>query len=272
MAARVAAALAVAVAATVGADGGTLLAQGAGSASGQQVYKPGAGVSNPVLLRSVSPKYTPDAMREKIEGVVGLEAVVLANGTVGDVRVTSSLDATFGLDNQAVAAAKQWLFRPGTYNGEVVPVMVALQMEFRIHRGPGGTVVPASAPVVASGTTPAAPAAGSAQAAIVEDKFFEGAYSSHTPGLIGPKATSRSEPTYTREAMQAKIQGTVELDVIVFADGSVGRARVAKSLDDRLGLDGAALAAVNRWRFEPGVLNGKPVPVAVKILFEFKLH
>ena len=38
-----------------------------------------------------------------------LAAVVLPNGTVGDVTVLQSLDTRFGLDDQAVIAVKQWL-------------------------------------------------------------------------------------------------------------------------------------------------------------------
>ena len=47
----------------------------------------GPGIQNPRLLRESRPSYTPEAMRAKIEGVVVLEAVIQADGTVGDVRV-----------------------------------------------------------------------------------------------------------------------------------------------------------------------------------------
>jgi TonB family protein len=48
-----------------------------------------------------------------MQGVVLLECVVLSNGTVADVRIIRSLDPAFGLDEEAVRAAKQWRFIPG---------------------------------------------------------------------------------------------------------------------------------------------------------------
>ncbi len=71
------------------------------------------------------------------------------------------------------------------------------------------------------------------------------------------------KPKYTADAMRAKIQGDVEIQVVVNVKGEVERARVIQSLDKVFGLDDAALAAARQFRFEAGTLNGKPVPVAV---------
>ena len=76
--------------------------------------------------------YTPDAIANRIQGHVLLTAVVLANGTVGEVTVTRSLDTTFGLDAEAVRAAKQWLFNPGTKDGVAVAVRVTIEMTFSL--------------------------------------------------------------------------------------------------------------------------------------------
>src|SRR5436309_14528701 len=67
--------------------------------SAQQVYVPGDGVSLPVVSKEVKPTYTPEARAAKIQGQVLLEAVVLADGTVGATNVLRSLDTEFGLDN-----------------------------------------------------------------------------------------------------------------------------------------------------------------------------
>jgi protein TonB len=91
----------------------------------------GNGVTAPTLIRSRDPEYTGDAMRAKIQGIVELEVVVRPNGTVGEVRVTKSLSPD--LDQQAVKAAKQWLFKPGTLAGSPIDVLVTLMIEFRIH-------------------------------------------------------------------------------------------------------------------------------------------
>jgi TonB family protein len=59
--------------------------------------------------------------------------VVLPDGTVGSVEVVRSLDATFGLDQEAIKAAKQWRFRPGTRLGEPVAVLVTIELTFTLR-------------------------------------------------------------------------------------------------------------------------------------------
>jgi len=109
------------------------LGPGFGGGTGGGAYKPGTGVSTPQLLREVKPDYTVEAMRAKVQGVVLLECVVLPDGTVGDTRVVKSLDDVFGLDAQAIKAAKQWKFLPGRRFGEPVPVLVTIELTFTLR-------------------------------------------------------------------------------------------------------------------------------------------
>ena len=76
----------------IGSGTGNGVGPGTGGGFGGGAYAPGNGVSWPEVRLEVKPKYTPDAMRAKLQGQVELEIVVLENGTVGDVRVTKSLD------------------------------------------------------------------------------------------------------------------------------------------------------------------------------------
>lgn len=80
----------------------------------------------------VKPQYTQEALAARIEGTVWLEAVVLSDGTVGDVFVVRSLDSVLGLDRQAVTAMKQWEFKPGTKDGKAVAVRVEVEMTFTL--------------------------------------------------------------------------------------------------------------------------------------------
>jgi TonB family protein len=57
--------------------------------------------------------------------------VVNTDGTIGDVEVTTSLDA--GLDQEAIKAVKQWRFEPGTKDGKPVPVLITLEMTFTLR-------------------------------------------------------------------------------------------------------------------------------------------
>ena len=117
----------------IGSGQGSGVGPGYGGGFGGGAYRPGNGVTQPTLVREVKPNYTADAMRAKIQGVVWLEAVVMENGSVGQVRVTRSLDPTFGLDQEAERTVKKWLFRPGTRLGQPVPVVIEIEMSFTLR-------------------------------------------------------------------------------------------------------------------------------------------
>ena len=104
----------------------------ASAAAQSEVYKPGNGVTLPVVVKQVKAVYTQEAMDAHIEGTVGLEVVVLADGGVGEVKVVRSLDPTYGLDQQAVTAIKQWQFKPGTKDGQAVAVQVDVVINFTL--------------------------------------------------------------------------------------------------------------------------------------------
>jgi TonB family protein len=97
------------------------------------VYEAGSGVSLPTVVKEVKPAYTAEALSNRIQGAVLMSVVVLSDGTVGEVTVLRSLDTTFGLDAQAVLAAKQWLFNPGMKDGVPVAVRVTIEMTFTLR-------------------------------------------------------------------------------------------------------------------------------------------
>jgi TonB family protein len=69
-------------------------------------------------------------MDRQVQGNVEVEAVVLSDGTVGDVTVKKSLDPE--LDEQAIKATKEWRFRPGTKDSKPVDVLVNIELTFRL--------------------------------------------------------------------------------------------------------------------------------------------
>ena len=95
-----------------------------------QVFKAGPGVVVPSVLKEVKPDYTAAAMKAGIQGTVTLDCVVRTDGTVGETRVTRSLDP--GLDAQAIAALKQWQFKPGERDGKPAPVQVFVELTFTL--------------------------------------------------------------------------------------------------------------------------------------------
>jgi protein TonB len=113
---------------------GLLVAATAVIAQEPQVYQPGNGVSTPKVVKEVAPHYTQEAMKARIQGTVLLSTVVRQDGTVSDVSVTRSLDAKYGLDDEAVKAVKQWTFSPGLKDGKAVAVKVTIEMAFSLGK------------------------------------------------------------------------------------------------------------------------------------------
>ena len=93
----------------------------------------GGAVTSPVPIRQPKPAYTPGALAAKIQGSVTLEVEVLANGTVGNVRVLKSLDRIYGLDQEAIRAAKNWFFVPARSAGRPVDTIVHLILDFNLR-------------------------------------------------------------------------------------------------------------------------------------------
>jgi TonB family protein len=117
----------------VGPGQGSGLGPGTGGGTGGGAYRPGAGIVLPEVLKEVKPAYTADAMRAKVQGVVWLECIVMPDGTVGDVKITKSLDSVFGLDHEAIKAARQWRFKPGMRQGQPVPVIITIELTFTLR-------------------------------------------------------------------------------------------------------------------------------------------
>jgi bla regulator protein BlaR1 len=95
----------------------------------------------------------------------------------------------------------------------------------------------------------------------------------HRPGegVKLPKVVHEVKPDYTREAMEAGIQGRLSLQAVVLESGLVGDVDIVDSLDTVYGLDEQAVKAIRQWQFEPGTKDGKPVAVQIEVEFTFKL-
>ena len=88
-------------------------------------------------------------------------------------------------------------------------------------------------------------------------------------GVAAPKLVYDPEPEYSEEARKAKYQGVCVLSVIVGPDGLAHDIKVTNTLG--LGLDEKAIEAVHKWRFKPGLKDGKAVVVAAHIEVNFRL-
>jgi len=80
--------------------------------------------------------------------------------------------------------------------------------------------------------------------------------------IFGPK------PEYPPLAKMARIQGTVKLEAVISKDGTIQDLKV---LTGHPLLVKSALDAVQRWRYQPTLLNGDPVEVVPEIDVNFSL-
>ena len=88
-------------------------------------------------------------------------------------------------------------------------------------------------------------------------------------GVSAPSVLFKVEPEYSEEARKAKFQGTVVLFVIVDEKGNPRDLKVLRALG--LGLDQKAIEAVEKWKFRPGMKDGRPVSVQATIEVNFRL-
>jgi hypothetical protein len=146
----------------VAAAGGHLLGQGGRQTQTltfqkDAIHEEAVGLVKPIAVQSVQAQYTPEAMRARVHGSVGVQVVVGTDGSVDRARVvtmawsvlgdfepttawSSDTDSvapftqvTPGLIANALTAAKAWKFKPGTLNGTPVPVLTTITLTFRFH-------------------------------------------------------------------------------------------------------------------------------------------
>jgi TonB family protein len=115
------------------------------------LYRPGSGVTAPTPLTRVEPVYSEIARKLRVQGVVGLQLAIAADGTPQNFRILRPVG--YGLDEKAIEAVQQWRFNPGMKDGKAVAVVATVQVTFRLLAGTAW----AAGPMVfapAAGVTP----------------------------------------------------------------------------------------------------------------------
>jgi TonB family protein len=80
-----------------------------------------------LFLRGVNPDYPPEALAQKLHGPVVLQATIGRDGNVEDLKIVRGY---FVLGKAAIAAVKQWQFRPYTLNGHAARTQTVLTVNF----------------------------------------------------------------------------------------------------------------------------------------------
>ena len=205
----------------------------------------GSGVVAGLLISKVSPVYPPIARQARVQGSVVLKALIAKDGTIAKLELISGHPM---LAPAAIDAVKQWRYRPYLLNGEPVEVETQIQVNFTLSGDPPPT-----------GGSPAASPAGDSGGV-----YHIGA------GVSAPAIISKVEPSFTEEARRAKKSGTCVLKLIVDTTGHPQNIQVVRPLG--FGLDQKAIEAVQQWRFQPGLKDGKPVNVEIGLEVEFRLY
>jgi protein TonB len=91
----------------------------------------GGAIRAPQKIRDVAPRYPVIAQQSKVQGLVILEAVISEEGAVESLRVLRSQPL---LDAAAVEAVRQWRFTPTMLNGQPVPVVMTVTVNFTLSQ------------------------------------------------------------------------------------------------------------------------------------------
>ena len=91
----------------------------------------GGEIRRPVKTKDASPVYPQIAVISRVQGVVIIEATIGVDGAVQEARVLRSIPL---LDSAALDAVKQWEFTPTLLNGEPVPVIMTVTVQFTLAR------------------------------------------------------------------------------------------------------------------------------------------
>ena len=89
------------------------------------------GVTMPEAIYSPEPSFSDEARKAKFQGIVMLMVVVGKDGRPYNIRVRQSLG--MGLDQQAIAAVRNWRFRPATFQGQPIATQIAVQVDFHLY-------------------------------------------------------------------------------------------------------------------------------------------
>lgn len=91
-----------------------------------------------------------------------------------------------------------------------------------------------------------------------------------TAEMTPPVAVYKVQPRYTEVARRAGVQGVVIVEAVVDEQGRVSNVRVLRHLP--MGLDQAAIDAIQQWRFTPAAMQGRPVKVYFTLTANFTLQ
>jgi TonB family protein len=228
------------------------------------------GVANAFLLNKVMPVYGYGVVSLNISGQIVIAFTIdkagkVAHAMVVDKDLWGRKSANISdphLRQTSLDAVKQWTYRPYLLNGAPTDVDTSVVLLFDFSH-PNSPIVKLGEPP--NGPPPAAPAANSVDAG--KSPIGEFGKPLIDPRVAETKLTGRVEPQYPQMAKIAHIQGDVVLHILIDKQGHVAK------MEQKSGhpiLIQAAKDAVNKWDYQPFLLNGQPMEVETSVTVKFR--
>jgi TonB family protein len=89
-----------------------------------------------------------------------------------------------------------------------------------------------------------------------------------SPDVKPPRVISSPQPSYPQEARKGHAAGKIVISMIVGSDGQPRDAKINGGISPEL--DQAAVDVAEKWQFQPGTKEGKPVAVKIAVEFDFR--
>jgi TonB family protein len=189
------------------------------------------------VLRRLEPEYTLEAREARRQGTVVLYIEVGPWGLAEKIQIIRGLG--LGLDEKAVEAVQQWVFKPVKIYGPEEVVTTLISVDFRLPEA-------------------------------LESSDDDLLFASSDPGIRAPRIVSRIEPAYSEQARKAGLQGIIVVYTEVTPEGRLQNIQVLQGLG--MGMDEQAAERIRQWKFEPATRDGKPIRVMMPVEINFSLR
>jgi TonB family protein len=118
------------VAVAVASGSGGSVTAGTPPDTSATILRVGGTIREPTRIRHVAPVYPVIAQQARVAGIVIIELVIGETGLVTHARVLRSIPL---LDQAALEAVMQWQFMPTLLNGQAVPVIMTVTVNFTLN-------------------------------------------------------------------------------------------------------------------------------------------
>lgn len=101
---------------------------------GHSIYRAGSAVKVPVLTFQPDAEFSDEARRKHYQGVCIIALIVDPKGNPQNAHVIRALG--MGLDQKAMEAVRRYRFKPATFDGKPVPVLITVEIDFHLYQRP----------------------------------------------------------------------------------------------------------------------------------------